>query len=123
VPTKRERKDSLCAKATGNRQQRVRSICKVGCAQLARKAAFGSANIFSPIGHFHARDATVGLPDHSGAETRLGEGEVDLTALLMVFHAAEYRGAYILRRTASTYPIEDLLAAQAALKQHVADFL
>jgi len=73
------------------------------------------------IVHFHARDATVGLPDRPGVETRLGEGKVDLTGLLMVLHAAEYRGAYILRRTASARPIEDLLAARDALKRHLVD--
>ncbi|MBI3835006.1 MAG: sugar phosphate isomerase/epimerase [Planctomycetes bacterium] len=73
------------------------------------------------ISHFHARDATAGLPDRPGTETRLGEGEVDLTGCLMVLHAAEYRGAYILRRTASARPIEDLLAARDALKRRIED--
>jgi len=72
------------------------------------------------ISHFHARDATVGLPDRPGAETRLGEGEVDLTGLLMVLHAADYRGAYILRRIGSSRPIDDLIAARDVLKRQLA---
>lgn len=56
----------------------------------------------------HARDGTVGRDDHAGQETRLGEGDVDFSGLTVVLDAAEFSGAYILRRTSSQTPITDL---------------
>lgn len=67
------------------------------------------------IGHFHARDATAGFADRPGHETRLGEGEVDLVGCLMVLQAIEYRGAYVIRRTESAKPMEEMMAAKAVL--------
>jgi sugar phosphate isomerase/epimerase len=63
----------------------------------------------------HARDATAGFPDRPGHETRLGAGEVDLSRILMLLDAADYAGPYILRRTDSATPAQDLADARAAL--------
>jgi sugar phosphate isomerase/epimerase len=63
----------------------------------------------------HARDATAGLTDRPGRETRYGEGEVDFVGILAMLEAAEYQGAYILRRSGSVHPIDDLQAARDAL--------
>jgi sugar phosphate isomerase/epimerase len=67
----------------------------------------------------HARDGTIGSAEHAGRETRLGEGEVDLVGLLAQLGAADYAGAHILRRTDSTRPAEDLLAARDVLKRYL----
>ena len=56
----------------------------------------------------HARDGSAGGADHSGRETRLGEGDVDFETVLASLEAAQYRGAYILRRTDSQTPSKDL---------------
>lgn len=63
----------------------------------------------------HARDATAGLTDRPGRETRFGEGEVDFVGILAMLGAAEYRGAFIVRRSDSPRPIPDLQAARDAL--------
>ncbi len=63
----------------------------------------------------HARDATAGLTDRQGRETRLGEGEVDLAGILAVLEAAEYRGAYIVRRHDTPHPIAELYEARETL--------
>ena len=65
----------------------------------------------------HARDATAGLGDRAGHETRLGEGEVDLVDVLATLDAAAYPGPYILRRTDSHTPVADLQRARATLQQ------
>ena len=65
----------------------------------------------------HARDGTSGLAEHSGRETPLGEGDVDLPGLLAVLEVAEYRGPYVLRRTDSQNPAADLAAAREHLKR------
>lgn len=65
----------------------------------------------------HARDGTSGLAEHSGRETPLGEGDVDLPGLLAVLEVAEYRGPYVLRRTDSRNPAADLAAAREHLKR------
>lgn len=63
----------------------------------------------------HARDATAGLADRPGRETRFGEGEVDFVGILAMLEAAEFHGACIVRRTDSLHPIPDLQAARDAL--------
>jgi sugar phosphate isomerase/epimerase len=63
----------------------------------------------------HARDATAGLTDRPGRETRYGEGEVDFVGILAMLEAAEYRGAFIVRRCDIVHPIPDLQAARDAL--------
>jgi sugar phosphate isomerase/epimerase len=63
----------------------------------------------------HARDATAGFTDRPGRETRFGEGEVDFVGILAMLGAAEYRGAFIVRRSDSPRPIPDLQAARDAL--------
>lgn len=67
------------------------------------------------IALLHARDATAGLSDRPGRETRFGEGEVDFVGIMAVLEAAAYRGAYIVRRCDSPHPIPDLQAARDAL--------
>lgn len=74
----------------------------------------------SQITLMHARDGTVGLPGSSGHETRLGEGEVDLVSVLVMLSAAEYAGPYVLRRTDSQNPIEDILRARDDLARLLA---
>ncbi len=63
----------------------------------------------------HARDATAGLTDRPGRETPFGEGEVDFVGILALLEVAEYRGAFIVRRTDSPRPTPDLQAARDAL--------
>lgn len=63
----------------------------------------------------YARDGTAGSDERSGHETSLGQGEVDLIAVLACLSAADYRGPYILRRSASTAPESDLMAARDEL--------
>lgn len=69
----------------------------------------------SRVALLHARDATAGLTDRPGRETRFGEGEVDFVGILAMLEAAEYRGSFIVRRTDSPHPIPDLQAARDAL--------
>lgn len=68
----------------------------------------------------HARDATAGLGDRAGRETRLGEGEVDLAGLMQLLRAAEYPGPYLLRRIESLTPVEDLREARKLLQSILA---
>jgi len=63
----------------------------------------------------HARDATVGLSERAGNETRFGEGEVDLIGVLAALGAADYAGPYILRRTDSHTPVADIQDARDVL--------
>jgi len=63
----------------------------------------------------YARDGTAGSDERSGHETPLGEGEVDLIAVLACLSAADYRGPYILRCTASASPESDLQFAREEL--------
>ncbi|MEK6798460.1 MAG: sugar phosphate isomerase/epimerase [Planctomycetota bacterium] len=65
----------------------------------------------------HARDATAGFPDRPGHETRLGEGDVDLVGLLAVLEAAEYAGPYVIRRSETPTPVQDIVAAGKLLRQ------
>jgi len=73
---------------------------------------------------FHARDATAGFVDRGrgepglGHETPLGEGDVDLVGILEALASADYNGPYILRRTESTNPSQDLIAARDTLKRY-----
>jgi len=67
------------------------------------------------IALLHARDATAGLTDRPGRETRFGDGEVDFVGILAMLEAAEYRGAFIVRCSESPRPIPDLQAARDAL--------
>jgi len=69
------------------------------------------------IALLHARDATVGFADRPGRETPLGQGEVDLRGVLLALDAADYHGAYIVRRTDSRNPTADLQADRDALRR------
>ena len=60
----------------------------------------------------HARDGTAGRADGAGRETPLGEGDVDMVALLAVLSAADYAGPYILRRADSQNPVADIERAR-----------
>lgn len=73
------------------------------------------------ISLLHARDALAGLADRPGRETRLGEGEVDLVALLSVLHAAEYTGTYVVRRMDSNTPVLDIQAGRDMLVRRLRD--
>ena len=64
----------------------------------------------------HARDATVGSSTRSGQETRLSEGEVDLTGMLALLDTADYGGDYIVRRTDSQTPIDDIAQGRDVLE-------
>lgn len=82
------------------------------------------ANPFDSIDRFveqikllHVRDATAGLSERAGHETRVGEGEVDLVGLLAVLDAAEYQGPHIIRRTDSQSPAQDIQDARETLKR------
>ena len=63
----------------------------------------------------HARDGTVGTTERAGREVPLGEGEVDLVGLLAMLDSADYAGAYIIRRTDSQSPVEDVRDARDVL--------
>ncbi len=63
----------------------------------------------------HMRDGTAGTLDQQGVETVLGQGDVDLDGLLAVIDVLDYRGAYILRRSDSATPTEDVLAGRDML--------
>ena len=63
----------------------------------------------------HARDATVGLSERAGHETRFGEGDVDLVGLMAALSASDYRGAYIVRRRDSQTPVADIQSAREVL--------
>ncbi len=71
------------------------------------------------ISLFHARDASAGLVDRPGCETRLGEGEVDLVGVLSALESAEYAGAYIVRRMDSNTPVADIEAGRDVLARHL----
>ncbi|RJP39705.1 MAG: sugar phosphate isomerase/epimerase [Phycisphaerales bacterium] len=60
----------------------------------------------------HLRDGTAGSSEHAGAETALGEGEVDLLGHLMLLDVGEYHGPHILRRRCGDRPEGDLQAAK-----------
>lgn len=64
----------------------------------------------------HARDATAGVPGRPGAETRWGEGEVDFVGLLAMLSAIDFNGPYILRRTDSANPSDDLRDALQGMR-------
>lgn len=63
----------------------------------------------------HVRDATAGLSDRPGRETRFGEGDIDFVGILAMLEASEFRGPFIVRRYDSAHPIADLQAARDAL--------
>ncbi len=64
------------------------------------------------IRFFHARDATAGYADRPGRETRLGEGDVDLTGVVALLDAIDYRGPYVLRRHDAADLAADLQAGR-----------
>lgn len=74
----------------------------------------------SQITLMHARDGTAGMLERTGHETRLGEGEVDLISVLAMLSAADYAGSYVLRRTDSQTPIEDIASARDDLARLLA---
>ncbi len=63
----------------------------------------------------HARDATAGLTDRPGIETRFGEGEVDFATIHQLLCDAEYAGPVIARRLDAQNPIADLADARQRL--------
>jgi len=67
----------------------------------------------------HARDGTAGLSERAGRETRLGEGEVDLVSILAGLSAADYHHPYILRRTDSQTPSQDLEEGRTVLARYL----
>ena len=68
---------------------------------------------------FHARDALAGGAEHSGQETGLGEGEVDLLGVLEFLRSLEYGGPYILRRADGPQPVDELLAGRDVLSREL----
>ena len=110
---------------SGDRIARV--LDELGCPSIGicldpAEMVMGGANPLSRIERYveqiqlmHARDATSGSTDRTGYETPMGEGDVDLRGLMAVLDAAEYRGAYVVRRTESLDPSADLNAARDVL--------
>jgi len=76
---------------------------------------YAAERLAGRIALLHARDASAGLTDRRGRETRLGEGEVDFVGILSVLEATGFRGPFVVRRTDSPRPIPDLQAAREAL--------
>ncbi len=68
----------------------------------------------------HLRDGTSGSSEYAGAETALGEGEVDVMGHLMLLEAGEYHGPHIVRRRRSDHPEADLRAAKAYIEELLA---
>ncbi|MCH7703852.1 MAG: sugar phosphate isomerase/epimerase, partial [Planctomycetes bacterium] len=67
----------------------------------------------------HVRDGTAGGAHSSGTETRLGEGDVDLAAIISGLVDAEFGGVHILRRTDSRTPEADLEAGRDVLATYM----
>ncbi|GIK16065.1 MAG: hypothetical protein BroJett003_10290 [Planctomycetota bacterium] len=63
----------------------------------------------------HVRDATAGAPGRGGAETAIGEGDVDFLSHLMLLDASGYHGPHIVRRQTSEHPLHDLASAREYL--------
>ena len=105
----------------------VRVLKEVGCpaigvgfdpAAMVMRGANPLADIDRFIGQIalvHARDGTVGEAERAGQEARFGEGEVDWVGILETLGTAEYRGAYVIRRTDSANPIDDIEKARDLL--------
>ena len=70
------------------------------------------AHVAGRIPLVHVRDGTAGIAERAGRETRLGEGDVDWIGVLAGLSAADYSGAYILRRTDSQTPAADIAQAE-----------
>lgn len=60
----------------------------------------------------HLRDGTAGAVDRGGRETQLGEGDVDMRAILEVLRETDFSGAHIIRRMDSANPLQDCLRAR-----------
>ena len=75
------------------------------------------------ISLLHIRDGTSGLRDvamgetRPGHETPLGQGDVDFVGILQLLDEAEYQGPYIVRRTESSCPADDILLARETFKR------
>jgi len=103
---------------SGERLQRVLDALRCPCLQIGIDPAamvMAGADPLAAIERvadhirlFHLRDGLAGLAERPGRETRIGEGEIDLVGLMTVLDAAQYRGPYILRRTDSASPVQDL---------------
>ena len=74
---------------------------------------------FGSLSLVHARDGTAGSHQGGGSETRLGEGEVDLTGLFEALRTVEYAGTYIARRLNTASPAEDLVSARDFLSAQI----
>jgi sugar phosphate isomerase/epimerase len=72
------------------------------------------------IHQVQARDATVGLPERGGRETRLGEGDVDWRGLIAALKDCDYHQPFILRRLDSQTPIKDIAGARDELRRLLA---
>lgn len=68
---------------------------------------------------FHVRDATAGLAERPGKETRIGEGHIDIPALMELLDAAAYGGPHILRRMDTATPIADLAAGREYIEREL----
>ncbi len=71
------------------------------------------------IALFHARDALAGCQERAGAETSLGDGEVDLVGVLDFLRSLEYGGPYILRRADGQRPVDELVAGRDRLMREL----
>ncbi len=66
-----------------------------------------------------ARDGSAGGSRSAGREMPMGEGDVDWTSVLATLKTADFQGPYILRRTESVTPIEDIIRARDVLADMV----
>lgn len=79
----------------------------------------------SDVSLFYIRDATSGLRDRTESETRpghetpLGEGDVDFHSILKILQDAEYRCPYIVRRTHSSCPRDDIVYARDTFQRMI----
>lgn len=65
----------------------------------------------------HVRDGSIGFGEQNGRETNLGEGDVDWIGLLSVLSSTDYSGPYLLRRSDSPQPEQDLCEGRDTLER------
>lgn len=79
----------------------------------------------SDVSLFYVRDGTSGLRDQTESETRpghetpLGQGDVDFHSILKILQDAEYRGPYIVRRTHTSRPSDDIVYARDTFQRMI----
>lgn len=94
------------------------SMVMVGINPLASIERF-----VSDVSLFYVRDGTSGLRDQTESETRpghempLGQGDVDFHSILQILRDGEYRGPYVVRRTHSSCPADDIVYARDTFQQ------